>query len=49
MEQEGALEERFGCDTPAEAVQSQCVFAAALQSQKLGESVKVSWKSVSTN
>ena len=46
MEREGALGERFGCATPAEAVQSQCLFAAALQSQKAGESVKVSWKSV---
>ena len=49
MEREGALGERFGCATPAEAVQSQCLFAAALQSQKAGESVKVSWKSVSTS
>jgi predicted dehydrogenase len=48
MEREGALGERFGCATPAEAVQSQRLFAAALQSQKAGESVKVSWKGVST-
>src|ERR1700747_1788155 len=40
MEREGALGERFGCAPPAEAVQSQCLFAAALQSQKAGESVK---------
>lgn len=49
MEREGPLGERFGCATPAEAVQSQCLFAAALQSQKAGDSVKVSWKSVSTS
>ena len=49
MEREGALGERFGCATPAEAVQSQCLFAAALQSQKAGDSVKVSRKSVSTS
>ena len=48
MEREGALGERFGCATPAEAVQSQRLFAAALQSQKTGESVKVSWKGIST-
>jgi predicted dehydrogenase len=48
MEREGALGARFGCATPAEAVQSQRLFAAALQSQKKGESVNLSWEGVST-
>lgn len=37
MEREGKLEGRFGCATPEEAVQSQRIFAAALESQKLGK------------
>lgn len=36
MEREGQLGDRFGCATVAEAVQTQRVFAAALESQKLG-------------
>jgi predicted dehydrogenase len=46
MEREGALEGRFGCATPAEAVQSQRIFAAALASQEKGEAVHLSWESV---
>jgi predicted dehydrogenase len=46
MEREGALGGRFGCATPAEAVQSQRIFAAALASQKKGEVVHLSWGSV---
>ena len=34
LEREGALGDRFGCATPAEAVQSHRIFAAALESQK---------------
>lgn len=41
MEREGALGDRFGCATPAEAVQSQRIFAAALESQKEGRVVNV--------
>jgi hypothetical protein len=37
MEREGALGSRFGCATPAEAVQSHRIFAAALTSQTRGE------------
>jgi predicted dehydrogenase len=43
MEREGALGERFGCVTPAEAVQSQQLFDAALRSQAIQESIKISW------
>jgi predicted dehydrogenase len=46
MEREGALEGRFGCATPAEAVQSQRIFAAALASQEKGQAVRLSWESV---
>jgi predicted dehydrogenase len=41
MEREGALGDRFGCATPAEAVQSQQIFAAALESQKESQVVNV--------
>ena len=44
MEREGALGSRFGCATPAEAVQSHRIFAAALASQTRGETVSPSWK-----
>ncbi|MBV9489413.1 MAG: Gfo/Idh/MocA family oxidoreductase [Verrucomicrobia bacterium] len=44
MERAGELGERFGCATPAEAVQSQRIFAAALASQKTGEPVSLSWE-----
>ena len=37
MEREGLLEARFGCATPEEAVQSQRLFAAALESHKRGQ------------
>jgi predicted dehydrogenase len=46
MEREGALGERFGCATPAEAVRSQQLFAAALESQTTGETISVSWHKV---
>jgi predicted dehydrogenase len=39
MEREGLLGERFGCATPAEAVATQEIFAAALASQKTGQVV----------
>jgi hypothetical protein len=41
LEREGALGDRFGCATPAEAVQSQRIFAAALESQKESRVVNV--------
>ena len=40
----GALGSRFGCATPAEAVQSHRIFAAALASQKQGETVSLCWE-----
>jgi hypothetical protein len=46
MEREGALGERFGCATPVEAVWSQQLFAAALESQTTGETISVSWHKV---
>jgi hypothetical protein len=39
MERESAFGSRFGCVTPAEAVQSHRIFAAALASQTRGETV----------
>jgi predicted dehydrogenase len=39
MEREGKLGERFGCATPAEAVATQEIFAAALESQQTGSVV----------
>ena len=39
MEREGLLGDRFGCATPAEAVATQEIFAAALASQKTGQVV----------
>ena len=44
MERECALGSRFGCATPAEAVQSHRIFAAALASQRQGETVSPSWE-----
>jgi hypothetical protein len=44
MEREGALGSRFGCATPAEAVQSHRIFAAALTSQTQGEAISLSWE-----
>jgi predicted dehydrogenase len=41
MEREGALGDRFGCATPAEAVQSHRIFAAALKSQNEFQVVNV--------
>jgi predicted dehydrogenase len=41
MEREGKLGGRFGCATVEEAVASQEVFAAALESQRTGQSVTV--------
>jgi predicted dehydrogenase len=41
MEREGLLESRFGCATPEEAVASQEIFAAALESQKNGTVVEI--------
>jgi hypothetical protein len=46
MERESALGERFGCATPVEAVWSQQLFAAALESQTTGETISVSWHKV---
>jgi hypothetical protein len=46
MEREGALGERFGCATPTEAVQSQRIFAAALESQKKGDAVNLELEGV---
>ena len=42
MEREGQLDGRFGCATPEEAVASQRLFAAALESQKTGSVVALS-------
>jgi hypothetical protein len=42
MEREGGLDGRFGCATPAEAVQSQRIFAAALASHTRNEALKLS-------
>lgn len=39
MEREGKLDGRFGCATPAEAVASHEIFAAALESQRHGRAV----------
>jgi predicted dehydrogenase len=44
MEREGALSSRFGCVTPVEAVQCHRIFAAALASQKQGETVSLCWE-----
>ena len=44
MERECALGSRFGCATPAEAFQSHRIFAAALASQRQGETVSPSWE-----
>ncbi len=41
MEREGALDGRFGCATPEEAVATHEIFAAALESQREGTVVKV--------
>ncbi len=41
MEREGLLNGRFGCATPLEALETQEIFAAALESQKLGTVVKL--------
>ena len=41
MERAGELGERFGCATPDEAVASQEIFAAALESHRTGASVAV--------
>jgi len=38
-EREGNLGDRFGCATPVEALASHEIFAAALQSQRLGQAV----------
>ena len=38
-EREGNLGDRFGCATPDEALASHEIFAAALESQRLGQSV----------
>lgn len=42
MERESKLGDRFGCATVEEAVASQEIFAAALESQKTGTAVKLS-------
>ena len=42
LEREGELGDRFGCATPDEAVASQEIFAAALESQASGSSVGLS-------
>ena len=42
MEGEGGLDGRFGCATPAEAVQSQRIFAAALASHTRNEALNLS-------
>jgi hypothetical protein len=42
MEREGGLDGRFGCATPAEAVQSQRIFAAALASHTRNEALNLS-------
>jgi hypothetical protein len=39
MEREGKLDGRFGCATPDEAVATQQIFAAALESQKMQQVV----------
>jgi hypothetical protein len=44
MERECALSSRFGCVTPVEAVQCHRIFAAALASQKQGETVSLCWE-----
>jgi hypothetical protein len=44
VKRECALGSTFGCATPAEAVQSHSIFAAALASQKQGETVSPSWE-----
>jgi predicted dehydrogenase len=49
MERENALGERFGCATPVEAVQSQRLFDAALQSQTTGETIEFSCSKVKTS
>ena len=41
MEREGKLGDRFGCATVEEAVASQEIFAAALESQGKGSVVKL--------
>ena len=41
MEREGLLNARFGCATPQEAIASQEIFAAALESQQSGSVVSV--------
>jgi len=41
MEREGLLDGRFGCATPAEALDSHRIFSAALESQKTGSVVAV--------
>ena len=41
MERAGELGERFGCATPAEAVASHQIFAAALESQKMQSVVRI--------
>lgn len=38
-EREGKLGDRFGCATPEEALASHAIFAAALESQRLGQAV----------
>ncbi len=40
-EREGKLGDRFGCATPEEALASHEIFAAALESQRLGEAVSL--------
>ena len=41
MEREGELDGRFGCATPEEAVATQEIFAAALESQKTRQVVSL--------
>ena len=42
-EREGELDGRFGCVTPAEAIASHRLFAAALQSQEKNKAVELNW------